>query len=234
MIKVSFLDVGQGDSIVITTPNPEVAYLVDIKHGRTVNDYLEENDINCLAAIFITHSDEDHISGLNYLLNNWGSDESFTPKTIKGFYINPDRYYVIKTQSDAEGNGQTVGEQLGKKKYVALLNSIYERMPSYGCRMEILTDKKGPFYCHLEHPTQIIDGKKVAREIPCDIISQVRDVLPPKHISNFVNKGVESCPCAGTITIEIDHPQGAIDVLPTIDAHKLVLNEIPFAKCIVD
>ena len=58
MIKVNFLDVGQGDSIVITTPNPEVAYLVDIKDGPTVNDYMEENDINCLAAIFITHSNE--------------------------------------------------------------------------------------------------------------------------------------------------------------------------------
>ncbi|MBC8235119.1 MBL fold metallo-hydrolase [bacterium] len=378
MIKVSFLDVGQGDSIVITTPNPEVAYLVDIKHERTVNDYLEENDINCLAAIFITHSDEDHISGINYLLNNWGSEESFNPKTIKGFYINPDRYYVIETRADAEENGQLVEEQPGKKnRYLQLLNSIYERMPSYGCRMEYLTDKKGPFYydamkitvlhppedfsifwgyrddrneasavlrveygnrailltadiqlvaismllqkddvelsadvlkfphhgawpddieglsshctmakflgkvdpkyvilsvgtrqkakyfhvrpevfyalnklrnsgrlqrflcaeatrtCLLEHPTQIIDGKEVVNEIPCDAISQVRNTLPKEYLSNFANKETEACPCAGTITIEID-TQGAIDVLPTTDAHKLVIDKIPFAKCAVD
>ena len=121
MIKVSFLDVGQGDSIVITTPNPEVAYLVDIKHGRTVNDYLEENDINCLEAVFITHSDEDHVSALNRLLKNWASEKSFSPRTIKGFYINPDRYYVIEMQADAKEKGQTVKEQLGKKmKFVEL------------------------------------------------------------------------------------------------------------------
>lgn len=378
MIKVSFLDVGQGDSIVITTPNPEVAYLIDIKHERTVNDYLEDNGINCLAAIFITHSDDDHISGINYLLNNWGSEESFSPRTIKGFYINPDRYYVIETRADAEKNGQTVEEQLGKKnRYFHLLNSIYERMPSYGCRMEYLTDKKGPFYydtmkitilhppedfsifwsyhddrneasavlrveygnraiiltadiqlvaismllekndaelsadilkfphhgawpddveglssyytmdkflekvdpeyvilsvgtkqkaryfhvrpevfcainklknsrrlqrflcteatrtCLLEHPTQIIEWKKVPSEIPYDVINQVRNALPKEYFSNFANKEPEACPCAGTITIEI-YSQGTIDVLPTIDAHKLVFDKIPFAKCAVD
>ena len=378
MIKVSFLDVGQGDSIVITTPNPEVAYLVDIKHGRTVNDYMEENNINCLEAVFITHSDEDHISGLDYLLDNWGSDESFNPKTIRGFYINPDRYYVIETRTDAEENGQTVKELLGKKnRYFDSLNSIYEYTLSHDCELEYLTDKKGPFcydsmkitvihpsegfaifwgyrddrnetsavlrveygnqailltadiqlvaismllqkdnaelsadilkfphhgawpeyaeglsshdtmdkflekvdpeyvilsvgtkqkaryfhvrpevfctlnklknsrrlqrflcteatrICLLEHPTQIIEGKKVASEIPYDVINQVRNALPKEYFSNFANKEPEACPCAGTITIEIDS-QGTINVLPTIDTHKLVFDKIPFAKCTVN
>lgn len=379
MIKVSFLDVGQGDSIVITTPNPEVAYLVDIKHGRTVNDYLEENNINCLEAVFITHSDEDHASALNRLLKNWASEKSFSPKTIRRFYINPDRYYVIEMQADAEENGQTIKEQLGKKmKFVELLDSIYEYTLSHDCELEYLTDKKGPFCydsmkitvihpsegfailwgyrddrneasavlrveygnrailltadiqlvamstllekddaelsadilkfphhgawpndveglsshytmdkflekvdpeyvllsvgtrqkaryfhvrsevfcalnklrnfghlkrflctevtrtCLLEHPTQTINGKELANRIPCDVIRQARDSLLQEHISNFANANSKTaCPCAGTITIEIDS-QGTIDILPTTDTHKLVLDKIPFAKCAVN
>ncbi|UFU00022.1 MBL fold metallo-hydrolase [Radiobacillus kanasensis] len=65
-LKVHFLDVGQGDSILIEAPNGKKV-LIDggrPSAGKTVVQYLKDNDIASLDLVISTHPDFDHIGGL--------------------------------------------------------------------------------------------------------------------------------------------------------------------------
>ena len=77
--SVTFLDVGQGDCIVMRNENGN-CYMVDggstsrSKVGKySMLPYLESEGIGELEAVFLTHPDEDHISGVLELMEQSGS-----------------------------------------------------------------------------------------------------------------------------------------------------------------
>ena len=72
-LKVSFIDVGQGDSILIETPN-NFQILVDAGRSRSISrklsDILGKSDKTIDIAI-ATHPDADHIGGFNTLFDKF-------------------------------------------------------------------------------------------------------------------------------------------------------------------
>ena len=77
-LRVTFLDIGQGDCALIQTPDDKTI-LVDCgvitdKYNsgeRTISPYLIRQGINRIDLIIITHLHNDHTGGLNYLLKNY-------------------------------------------------------------------------------------------------------------------------------------------------------------------
>ncbi|HAP34505.1 MAG TPA: DNA internalization-related competence protein ComEC/Rec2 [Bacteroidetes bacterium] len=77
-LRITFLDVGQGDGAVIQFPSGEV---VVVDAGPRTNEfdageknvapYLRKNGISTIDAIIITHPDADHLGGVPYLLKNF-------------------------------------------------------------------------------------------------------------------------------------------------------------------
>ena len=75
--RVTFLDVGQGDGIVVETV--QGAYLFDCgstsrkKIGEYVlKPYLKSRGVQSLRGVFVSHPDEDHMNGILELLENGG------------------------------------------------------------------------------------------------------------------------------------------------------------------
>jgi competence protein ComEC len=71
-LVVSFIDVGQGDSILIECPNRQ-AILIDggsISGGKKVVSYLRRRNIQKIDLIIATHPDSDHMGGLRYVIRN--------------------------------------------------------------------------------------------------------------------------------------------------------------------
>jgi competence ComEA-like helix-hairpin-helix protein len=71
-LVVSFIDVGQGDSILIECPNRQ-AILIDggsILGGRKVVSYLRRRQIPKIDLIIATHPDSDHMGGLQNVIRN--------------------------------------------------------------------------------------------------------------------------------------------------------------------
>ena len=84
-LRVTFLDVGQGDAAVIELPDCR-AFLIDagvwserFDSGiRTILPYLRRRQISRLEAIFISHSHSDHIGGVRGLLTQIPVKQIFT------------------------------------------------------------------------------------------------------------------------------------------------------------
>lgn len=75
VFTVSFLDVGQGDAILIQEPPGEggpqgYTVLIDGGPGDDVVDRLAECGVERLDAVFLTHPDADHLAGLLPVLNS--------------------------------------------------------------------------------------------------------------------------------------------------------------------
>ena len=92
-LAVHFIDVGQGDSILVQTPGGKVVLIDGGKRsaGQVVVSYLKKAGITSIDAIVATHAHEDHIGGLIAVLNEfpvgkvYDSGKVHTTKTFEDY-----------------------------------------------------------------------------------------------------------------------------------------------------
>lgn len=80
-LKVSFIDVGQGDAILIQTPGGQNV-LIDggtTADASTVENYLHSLGVTKLDEIIATHPDADHIGGLDTMIADFTVGKVYMP-----------------------------------------------------------------------------------------------------------------------------------------------------------
>ena len=81
-LKVHFIDVGQADCILLEQSGHFM--LIDAGNnddGNLVLDYLKNKGVTKLDYVIGTHAHEDHIGGIDDVINNFDEDKIFFPKT---------------------------------------------------------------------------------------------------------------------------------------------------------
>lgn len=71
-IKVSFIDVGQGDSVFVQLPNSETL-LIDAGVrgvGKDITDYIENSGCEKIDYLIATHPHADHIGSMEYVVEH--------------------------------------------------------------------------------------------------------------------------------------------------------------------
>jgi beta-lactamase superfamily II metal-dependent hydrolase len=87
-VTVSFLDVGQGDAILIRSPEGKVA-LVDAGQTNDILDVLKEEGVEKIDAVIASHHHADHIGGMDEVVEKYkpkvyvDSGSSHTSTTYK-------------------------------------------------------------------------------------------------------------------------------------------------------
>lgn len=82
-LEVHFIDVGQGDSILIKKGNESM--LIDAGDngkGEIVVNYLNDQNITSLKYVIATHPHADHIGGMADVLNNFDVERIIMPNAI--------------------------------------------------------------------------------------------------------------------------------------------------------
>ena len=80
LLKVSFLDVGQADSILINANNKYM--LIDAgnnEDGPLLVQYFKEQNITKFDYLITTHPHEDHIGGMDDIINNFDVEKIYMP-----------------------------------------------------------------------------------------------------------------------------------------------------------
>lgn len=84
VLKIHFIDVGQGDATLIELHGYNI--LIDAgpnSSARNLISYLKEINIKSIDYIIATHPDEDHIGGMDEVLRNFKVKILYAPKVIK-------------------------------------------------------------------------------------------------------------------------------------------------------
>lgn len=81
-LRVSYLDVGQGDSILVQIPGSKNVLIDagDNDQGKKVVSYLQSRGVKRLDAVIWTHSHADHIGGADVVINALDIGQVIMPK----------------------------------------------------------------------------------------------------------------------------------------------------------
>lgn len=98
-LSVTFLDVGQGASVVVKSPTGRVVIIdgggvkgSDFDLGESViAPYLERMDIEKVDRIIVTHPHPDHFMGLGYIAENYSPEKVVTGSFPEGDLADDDR-----------------------------------------------------------------------------------------------------------------------------------------------
>lgn len=134
---VHFIDVGQGDSILIQVNNYNL--LIDsgpFTANKQIKTYLNNLNINKIDYLIATHPHEDHIGNMSYIINNYNVINFYSPKVtttstsfeklIDALQINNLKIKILKAN--------TSSINLGKYTTVEVLSphlDYYENLNNY-------------------------------------------------------------------------------------------------------
>ena len=85
LLSIHIIDVGQGDCILIQTPNKN-NILVDSGDEDSfpiINDYLHDLNIKLIHTLVISHFDTDHIGSMDDIVNNFEVNSIYSPGDSK-------------------------------------------------------------------------------------------------------------------------------------------------------
>ncbi|MBF8984050.1 MBL fold metallo-hydrolase [Lutibacter sp. B2] len=99
IVKVHYIDVGQGDCILVE--NNQHYMLIDAGNNddsKLVLDYLKKQGIKKLDVVVGTHPHEDHIGSLDAVINNFDIGKVYMPKIINTTKTYRDVITAIKSK----------------------------------------------------------------------------------------------------------------------------------------
>ena len=89
---IHVIDVGQADSILITTPSNKNMLIDggDEDSAKIIKSYLKNKKVKNLDVVIATHPDSDHIGSLDYIIDNFDVEKIYMPNqtTHSECYIN--------------------------------------------------------------------------------------------------------------------------------------------------
>lgn len=147
-LKVSFIDVGQGDSELIQSPNGKTM-LIDAgtnDTGINVINYLKQHKIKKIDVLVATHPHEDHIGGMDNVIEDFNVGKIYMPKvttTTKSFkdVLNAIKKKGLKITIPAAGSSISFDNSV-KTQVLAPNSSKYENLNNYSIVIKMTYGEK--------------------------------------------------------------------------------------------
>jgi competence protein ComEC len=142
-LRVDFLDVGQGDSILIRTPNASWV-LIDAGSGHdgaTVVAYLKAQGVKTLAAIVCTHPHEDHIGGMKTVIEQFAVTSVYMPKASTTTQAFENLLLAIQAKGltirTAQAGVDISVDTSTTMRFLSPVRSSYENLNDYSAVMKV-------------------------------------------------------------------------------------------------
>ncbi len=147
LLNVSVIDVGQGDSILIKTPNYK-NILIDAGPDESKNKligYLKAQNIKKIDVLVATHPHEDHIGGMDDIVKSFDIGNVYMPRAQTNTYTFENLLRAIKNKNlkvnTAKAGVQLNIDPLVKIKMLAPNSAKYEDLNNYSAVIKLQYNK---------------------------------------------------------------------------------------------
>ncbi len=142
IIKVNYIDVGQGDSELIQVNDKNI--LIDAGPNESIDklmNYLSKQNIKKLDYVIATHPDEDHIGGMSSVIKKYDIGEFYAPKKLATTQTFENMVKALKTKNIKINPGKSgMSLDLGKSVVCEMLapnNDKYTDTNNYSIVVKI-------------------------------------------------------------------------------------------------
>jgi len=143
ILKVHFLDVGQGDSILVQFPGGRNMLVDAGKNGSApvIISYLKKNDVKKIDYLVGTHPHEDHIGSLDAVIRNFEIGEVFMPGVTTNTQTFRDVVTAAKNKglqiTAAKAGANILEEGNLSVKILAPVGTEYENLNNYSAVIKV-------------------------------------------------------------------------------------------------
>ena len=137
LLKVHYLDVGQGDSIFIELPNNETMLIdaAESYQSENIINYLKNLNYQKIDYVIGTHPHTDHIGGLKDIINTFEIGKIYMPKVVSTTKTYENLLIAIKDKNlkinTAKAGTSIIDTDALKINILAPNNSTYTELNNY-------------------------------------------------------------------------------------------------------
>jgi competence protein ComEC len=142
-LKVHFIDVGQGDSILVQFHNNQTM-LIDAgtsSASSTVVSYLKQQGVNTIDYLVATHPHEDHIGGMIAVVNEFDINKVYMPKAVHTTQTYEDLLLAIQSKgltiTPARAGLNIIEQGSLKVNFIAPCGTNYDNVNNYSAVVKI-------------------------------------------------------------------------------------------------
>lgn len=142
ILKISYIDVGQGDSTLIQINDKNI--LIDAGPNDSIDklmSYLSKQNIKKFDYIIATHPDEDHIGGMSSVIKKYNIGKFYAPKKLSNTRTFENMIKALSSKNLKINQGQQgINLDLGKNVVCEMLapnNTKYENTNNYSIVLKI-------------------------------------------------------------------------------------------------
>lgn len=143
LLKVHYLDVGQGDSIFVELPNNETMLIdaAESYQSENIINYLKNLNYQKIDYVIGTHPHTDHIGGLKDIINTFEIGKIYMPKVVSTTKTYESLLMAIKDKNlkinTAKAGTSIIDTDALKINILAPNNSIYTELNNYSAVTKI-------------------------------------------------------------------------------------------------
>jgi competence protein ComEC len=115
-VRIAFIDVGQGDTIVVSVPDTHEAVIVDCVDAEAVISYLEKYDIRHIRGVIATHLHLDHYKGITGLIANAKNELNLICERVLFCHPNVNDKIWQRIQNDEDGHSDNSSDETSRKR----------------------------------------------------------------------------------------------------------------------
>ena len=143
LLKVHYLDVGQGDSIFVELPNNETMLIdaAESYQSENIINYLKNLNYQKIDYVIGTHPHTDHIGGLKNIINTFEIGKIYMPKVVSTTKTYESLLMAIKDKNlkinTAKAGTSIIDTDTLKINILAPNNSTYTELNNYSAVTKI-------------------------------------------------------------------------------------------------